>query len=85
MFRNCLLPIITLFSNVFPFAISGSVILETVFTLPGMGLMIYQSVDALDYPVILAVFMISGLLTISGFYLSDLLYSRVDPRINLEK
>lgn len=85
VFRNCLLPIITLFSNVFPFAISGSVILETVFTLPGMGLMIYQSVDALDYPVILAVFMISGLLTISGFYLSDLLYSRVDPRINLEK
>lgn len=85
VFRNCLLPIITMFSNVFPYAISGSVILETVFTLPGMGLTIYQSVDSLDYPVILAVFTISGMITILGFFLTDIVYARVDPRIHLEK
>lgn len=85
VFRNCLLPIITMFSNVFPYAISGSVILETVFTLPGMGLTIYQSVDSLDYPVILAVFTITGMITILGFFLTDIVYARVDPRIHLEK
>lgn len=85
VFRNSLLPIITMFSNVFPYAISGSIILETVFTIPGMGLAMYQSVDALDYPVILAIFTLTGIITIAGFLITDILYSFADPRINLEK
>ncbi|HRH67561.1 MAG TPA: ABC transporter permease, partial [Bacteroidia bacterium] len=85
VFRNTLLPIITMFSNVFPYAISGSVILETVFTLPGMGLTIYQSVDAMDYPVILAVFTLTGIITIAGFLITDIVYAWADPRINQEK
>ena len=51
-FRNALLPIITVFANVFPAAIGGSVILETVFSIPGMGREIVQAIYQQDYPVI---------------------------------
>jgi peptide/nickel transport system permease protein len=81
--RNALLPMITIFSHVFPFALGGSVILETIFTIPGMGLAIYQSISAQDYPVIIAVFLFTSLLTMLSFLLSDILYAVVDPRISL--
>lgn len=81
-FRNALLPMITIFSQVFPFAIGGSVILETIFTIPGMGLTIYQSIGSQDYPVIIAVFMITGFITMVAFLLSDLFYALADPRIS---
>lgn len=82
--RNSLLPLITVFSTVFPVALGGSVILESIFTIPGMGLTIYQSIDAKDYPVTIAVFAFSGLITMLGFLLSDILYSLADPRITFE-
>ena len=81
-YRNALLPMITIFSQVFPLAIGGSVILETIFTIPGMGLTIFQSIGSQDYPVIIAVFMITGVITMTAFLLSDILYSIVDPRIS---
>lgn len=81
-YRNALLPMITIFSQVFPLAIGGSVILETIFTIPGMGLTIFQSIGSQDYPVIIAVFMITGLITMTAFLLSDILYAIVDPRIS---
>ncbi len=79
--RNALLPMITIFSQVFPFAIGGSVILETVFTIPGMGFTIYQSIGSHDYPVIIAVFLITGIITMVSFLITDILYAIVDPRI----
>ena len=81
-FRNALLPMITIFSQVFPFAIGGSVILETIFTIPGMGLTIFQSIGSQDYPVIIAVFMITGFITMIAFLISDILYAIADPRIS---
>jgi peptide/nickel transport system permease protein len=84
-FRNALLPMITIFSQVFPFAIGGSVILETIFTIPGMGLAVYQSISTQDYPVIIAVFMITGFITMISFLISDLLYMIADPRISFTK
>ncbi|MGZ5243812.1 MAG: ABC transporter permease [Bacteroidia bacterium] len=80
--RNSLLPIITLFANVFPLAIGGSVIVETIFGIPGMGLEIYESVRNYDYPMIVAVFTIFGVLTVLGYLLADILYALVDPRIS---
>ncbi|MCS7073526.1 MAG: ABC transporter permease, partial [Bacteroidia bacterium] len=65
-FRNSLIPIITLFANIFPAMIGGSVILETIFTIPGMGFLSYQAIVARDYPVMIAVFTISGILTLTG-------------------
>ena len=80
--RNAFLPMITIFSQVFPLAIGGSVILETIFTIPGMGLTIYQSVASQDFPVIIAVFMITGFVTMFGYLLADILYAFADPRIS---
>ena len=84
-FRNSLLPIITVFASVFPAVVGGSVILETIFTLPGMGRAIYQAIGNHDYNLIVAVFTITGTLTLFGFLISDILYSIADPRIRLEK
>ena len=84
-FRNSLLPVITVFANVFPFMIGGSVILESIFTIPGMGSTIYSSIDAQDYPMIVAVFTWTGILTMTGYLLSDILYAVADPRISFSK
>jgi peptide/nickel transport system permease protein len=80
-FRNALLPVITIFSNVLPAVIAGSVIIETIFSIPGMGLEIYESILNYDYPMIVAVFSIFGFLTLVGYLLSDILYAVADPRI----
>lgn len=81
-FRNALLPIITVFSNVFPAALAGSVIIETIFTIPGMGQQIVQAIFAKDYPVIIDVFTLTGVLTLVGYLFADILYAFADPRIS---
>ncbi len=83
--RNSLLPIITIFSNIFPMAIGGSIIIETIFSIPGMGLEIYQSILNYDYPMIVAVFTIFGVLTLIGYLFADIMYAVVDPRISYGK
>lgn len=80
-FRNSLLPLITIVANIFPMAIGGSVILETIFSIPGMGYEIVQSIQNQNYPMIVAVFTISGFLTVMGYLISDILYAVADPRI----
>lgn len=80
-FRNALLPLITVFANIFPSAIGGSVILETIFTIPGMGYGAFTAIANQDYPVIIAILTISGILTLVGYLVSDILYALVDPRI----
>lgn len=82
---NALLPLITLFSHVFPYAIGGSVVLETIFNIPGMGLTIFQSISSQDYPVVITIFLFTGLITMAGFLLSDILYALADPRISFQK
>jgi peptide/nickel transport system permease protein len=62
-FRNALLPLITVFANILPAAIGGSVILESVFTIPGMGYASYFAIQSQDYPVIIGVFTLTGVLT----------------------
>jgi len=84
-FRNALLPIITVFANILPAAIGGAVILETIFSIPGMGLETYQAIHQNDYPIILGVFTLTGILTMAGYLLADVLYALVDPRISFSK
>lgn len=83
--RNALLPIVTVFANIFPAAVGGSVILESIFGIPGMGKLGYEAILNLDYPMILAVFTISGGLTVLGYLVADVLYAVVDPRITLNR
>jgi len=84
-FRNSLLPVITIFSSVFPAMIGGSVVLEYIFTIPGMGGLGFHSVLRRDYPVVLTVTMFSTILTLVGYLISDILYAVVDPRISYSK
>ncbi len=79
--RNSLIPIITLLAGVFPMLVGGSVIIETIFSVPGMGELSFRALVARDYPVIMAVFTISAFLTLLGILVADILYSVVDPRI----
>ncbi|MGZ4054868.1 MAG: ABC transporter permease [Bacteroidia bacterium] len=81
-FRNALLPIITVFANVFPAAIGGSVIIESIFTIPGMGSETIYAIQNNDYPMIIAVLTITAFLTLVGYLISDILYAIVDPRIS---
>lgn len=84
-FRNSLLPIITIFVNIFPMAIGGSVIIETIFTYPGMGLGSYEAIHNYDYPSIVAIFTLSGFLTMIAYLVADILYALADPRISFYK
>lgn len=83
--RNALLPIITVFSNIFPAAVGGSVIIEVIFTIPGMGHEIFQAIAAKDYTMIVAVFTLSGFMTLVGYLVADILYAVADPRISYSK
>ncbi len=79
--RNSLIPIITIIATILPSLIGGSVIVETIFTVPGVGQLAFQALTARDYPVIMAEFTLSAVLTLFGLLFADLLYSVVDPRI----
>jgi peptide/nickel transport system permease protein len=83
-FRNALLPIITLLAFLLPALFGGSVIIESIFSVPGMGQLSFEAVLSRDYPVIMAIATISSLLTLVGLLVSDLLYAALDPRIKLE-
>ena len=84
-FRNSLIPIVTLMADLLPTLIGGSIVIEMIFSVPGMGRMTWEAVLARDYPVIMAVFTISAFLTLAGILLADLLYTLIDPRINYDR
>ncbi|MEW6262608.1 MAG: ABC transporter permease [Thermodesulfobacteriota bacterium] len=79
--RNSLLPIATSVSLLGAYASAGSVLIETVFSWPGLGRLMVQSVIYSDYPVAQASFLIIGVFVVSGNLLSDILYGVLDPRI----
>ena len=81
--RNALLPVITLLGLAVPGLIGGSVIFETIFAIPGMGRLFYQSVMMRDYPTIMGILVIGAVLTLVGNLLADLSYSVADPRIRV--
>jgi len=81
--RNSLLPIITIIGLSIPSLIGGSVIFESIFGLPGMGQLFYQSVMMRDYPTIMGILVIGSFLTLIGNLLADFLYMIVDPRVRL--
>jgi peptide/nickel transport system permease protein len=81
--RNALLPFVTMFGLILPGLIGGSVIIESIFSWPGMGRMAYEAILSRDYPIILTVNFVSAVLVLAGTFISDLLYLVVDPRIRL--
>jgi len=84
-FRNSIIPIVTFLAFLLPEMIGGSVIVESIFSVPGMGKLGFEAVLSRDYPVIMGIATISALLTLVGMLLSDILYVLVDPRITFER
>ena len=80
--RNSVLPLLTLFSSFLPHLIGGAVIIEGIFSIPGMGRLIIQAVFQYDHSVILAGFTLSSIATLIGILLTDILIAVVDPRIS---
>lgn len=81
--KNALLPIITIIGLSIPALIGGGVIFETIFAIPGMGKLFYDSVIARDYPVIMGISFIGAILTLLGNLIADIMYAYVDPRIRV--
>ena len=80
--RNSLIPIVTLMAGLLPGMIAGSVFIETIFTIPGMGFLAFQSVIVRDYPMAMALFTIGSALSLAGILAADILLKAVDPRID---
>jgi peptide/nickel transport system permease protein len=79
--RNALLPVITILGLSVPGLIGGSVIFETIFAIPGMGKLFFDSVMMRDYPVIMGVLVMGAILTLIGNLIADVSYALADPRI----
>lgn len=80
-FRNALFPLITLFALIFPGAIAGSVVIEVIFNIPGMGRLIFESIFIQDWPMVFTILMLTAVLTVIGNLLADIFYTLVDPRV----
>jgi len=82
--RNSLIPIVTLLGFLLPAMLGGSVIIESIFTIPGMGQLGFEAILSRDYPVVMAISTIAAFLTLVGLLLSDVCYAIVNPTISLE-
>jgi peptide/nickel transport system permease protein len=82
-FRNTLIPLVTLLGLSLPGLIGGSVIIEQIFTWPGMGRLFFESIRERDYPTIMGLTLMFSVLTLVGQLLADLLYCLVDPRVSV--
>ena len=83
MLKNALLPIVTLFGTRLAMMIGGSMFVETVFNIPGMGTLIVNCISFRDVPTVQALVLITALVCCVAFILMDILYVVVDPRISL--
>ncbi len=81
--RNALIPIVTILGPAITFLIAGSVIIERIFSWPGLGRLFFDAISSRDYPIVMASVIFGGVLVILGNLLSDILLVIVDPRIRL--
>jgi peptide/nickel transport system permease protein len=83
--RNALMPFITGLSGIFLLILSGSILFELVFSWPGMGRLAFNAINSRDYPMMMALFVVSSFLGVVGTLIVDILYSVVDPRVRYDK
>lgn len=81
--RNSLLPVVTTLGLGLPQLVGGSVVVERVFGIPGMGLLAFDAIGYRDYPVVMGVATLAAIVTLVSVLFADLLYAAVDPRIRL--
>lgn len=83
--RNSLIPIITIFAGLLPAMIGGSIVIEKIFQIPGMGNLAINSIFERDFPVMYTIVVLAAILTMLGVLISDILYAIADPRISYSK
>ena len=83
--RNGMIPLITMFAGLLPGLVGGSIFVEMIFGIPGMGMLSIEAVGSRDYPLLMTLFTLGAVLTMAGILLSDIAYCLVDPRISLDK
>lgn len=83
--RNSLLPVITLLGVQIPYLVGGAVIAEQIFDIPGMGRVTFAAIQGRDYPVVMAVAVLTAMATMISLLISDILYALADPRISYNK
>ena len=84
VFRNSLLPLITIATGIIPGLLGGSVIVETIFSIKGMGELAYRATLARDLPVIQALGLVSGILVLFSYLITDICYALADPRVSYD-
>jgi peptide/nickel transport system permease protein len=82
--RNGLIPVVTLFADFLPALFGGSVLVEVLFGIPGMGRLLWSSIGQKDYPTLMALVYLDAILMLVSILISDLLYVLVDPRISFD-
>ncbi len=80
-FRNALFPVITMIASVFPAAIAGSVAIEYIFNIPGMGWLMLNAILQKDWSIVFTILMLGAVLTMVGMLVADVLYAMADPRV----
>jgi peptide/nickel transport system permease protein len=81
--RNALVPFVTVVAIDTPLYLTGAVLVETVYSWPGMGRLFYDSLSVRDYPVLMGALILGAVLIVLGNLIADLLYGLLDPRISL--
>jgi peptide/nickel transport system permease protein len=84
VFRNTLIPVLTLLGLLLPTLISGSIILEAIFSWPGIGALFYESVLARDYPTVMGLSFVTAVMVLLSTLAADLLYAWADPRVTYD-
>ena len=82
--RNALIPVVTYLGPEVAYIITGSMVVESIFTIPGLGTMFVQSINNRDYPYIMAVTIFLALLMIIANLITDIIYKLIDPRITFD-
>lgn len=83
--RNSLLPVVTMLGLHLPHLVGGSVVIERIFGIPGMGLMAFDAIGGRDYPSVMGAATVMAVVTMVSMLLVDVAYAFIDPRIRLEK
>lgn len=81
-FRNTLIPLVTMMGLTLPALLSGAIILEQIFSWPGMGSLFFEAIRERDYPTLMGLVLLFSVLTLLGQLLADFLYAMVDPRVS---
>ncbi|MEM8836235.1 MAG: ABC transporter permease [Planctomycetota bacterium] len=84
VFRNSLLPLITIFATIFPTMLSGSVVIERIFSVPGMGNLLIEAIALRDRELLLANVLMISIVNLLALLLADILYALADPRVSYE-